>query len=101
MLADQQAPTAEAPVAKAPTADAELLPARPAEEGLDTQPEDLVEIGIIRSAHGLRGEMKVEPLTSTPEERLGTPGLRLNPRPSFEAVLCYQACNHLYLHSFH
>lgn len=47
-----------------------------AEEALDIQSDDLLEIGIIRSAHGLRGEMKVESLTSSPEERLGTPGPR-------------------------
>ncbi len=35
-----------------------------------------VEVGLIRSAHGLRGEMKVEPLTDSPEERLGTSGTR-------------------------
>lgn len=35
-----------------------------------------VAIGIIRSAHGVYGEMKVEPLTDFPEDRLGSPGIR-------------------------
>ena len=41
--------------------------------------EEYIEVGIIRSAHGLRGEMKVESLTSTPKERLGCPGPRCRP----------------------
>jgi 16S rRNA processing protein RimM len=42
----------------------------------DDSPTDLVEIGLIRSSHGVYGEMKVEPLTDFPEERLGEPGPR-------------------------
>lgn len=42
----------------------------------DDSPTDLVEIGLIRSSHGVYGEMKVEPLTDFPEERLGVPGPR-------------------------
>lgn len=38
--------------------------------------DEWIEIGLIRSVHGLRGEMKVEPLTDSPAERLGTPGAR-------------------------
>ena len=38
--------------------------------------EEWIEVGLIRSAHGLRGEVKVEPLTDEPQQRLGTPGSR-------------------------
>lgn len=35
-----------------------------------------VEVGRIGPPHGVRGEMKVQPLTDFPEDRLGTPGPR-------------------------
>ena len=38
--------------------------------------DDWIEVGLIRSAHGLRGEVKVEPLTDSPRQRLGTAGDR-------------------------
>ena len=40
------------------------------------QAADWIEVGLIRSVHGLRGEVKVEPLTDSPAERLGTAGAR-------------------------
>jgi hypothetical protein len=47
--------------------------AEPAE--LDV-PTEFVEVGVVGAPHGVRGEMKVQPLTDFPEERLGTPGTR-------------------------
>ena len=41
-----------------------------------TVPE-LVVVGVIRQPHGVRGEMKVQPLTDFPEDRLASPGIRL------------------------
>ncbi|KAL4859239.1 Ribosome maturation factor RimM [Chlorella vulgaris] len=38
--------------------------------------EEWVEVGKIGPPHGVRGEMKVQPLTDFPEDRLGTPGPR-------------------------
>ena len=38
--------------------------------------EDWIEVGRIGPPHGVRGEMKVQPLTDFPEDRLGTPGPR-------------------------
>lgn len=38
--------------------------------------EEWVEIGRIGPPHGVRGEMKVQPLTDFPEDRLGEPGPR-------------------------
>ena len=35
-----------------------------------------VEIGILRAPHGVRGEIKVQPLTDFPEDRLAEPGVR-------------------------
>jgi 16S rRNA processing protein RimM len=35
-----------------------------------------VEVGVVGPPHGVRGEMKVQPLTDFPEERLGEPGPR-------------------------
>ena len=35
-----------------------------------------VEIGILRAPHGVRGEIKVQPLTDFPEDRLAEPGPR-------------------------
>jgi len=45
--------------------------------------EELVEVGIVGPAHGVRGEFKVQPLTDTPEKRLGQEGTRWlqAPRP--------------------
>ena len=40
------------------------------------QAADWIEVGLIRSVHGLRGEVKVEPLTDSPADRLGTAGAR-------------------------
>ena len=40
-----------------------------------TAPE-LVVVGVIRQPHGVRGEMKVQPLTDFPEDRLASPGIR-------------------------
>jgi RimM N-terminal domain len=40
------------------------------------QGADWIEVGLIRSVHGLRGEVKVEPLTDSPANRLGTGGAR-------------------------
>ena len=37
---------------------------------------ELVTVGVIRQPHGVRGEMKVQPLTDFPEDRLATPGVR-------------------------
>lgn len=58
--------------------------------------EEYIEIGIIRSAHGLRGEMKVESLTSTPKERLGCPGPRCRPATCLgegrAKMRCYNGC---------
>lgn len=45
--------------------------------------EDLVEIGIVGPAHGVRGEFKVQPLTDSPKSRLGISGARwLRPPPA-------------------
>lgn len=45
--------------------------------GSDNRKEDeWIEIGIVGPPHGVRGEMKVQPLTDFPEERLGQPGKR-------------------------
>ena len=45
--------------------------------------EDLVEIGIVGPAHGVRGEFKVQPLTDSPNSRLGVAGTRwLRPPPA-------------------
>eukprot|EP00890_Picochlorum_soloecismus_P001216 jgi/Picsp_1/2095/NSC_05560-R1_protein len=45
--------------------------------------EDLVEIGIVGPAHGVRGEFKVQPLTDSPKFRLGLSGARwLRPPPA-------------------
>lgn len=46
-----------------------------AQEDEDMQ-EEWVEIGRIGPPHGVRGEMKVQPLTDFPEDRLGEPGPR-------------------------
>lgn len=35
-----------------------------------------VEVGILRAPHGVRGEIKVQPLTDFPEDRLAEPGAR-------------------------
>lgn len=37
---------------------------------------DWIEVGYITMPHGVYGEMKVQPLTDEPEERLGQPGTR-------------------------
>ncbi len=47
-----------------------------AQEDEGTQEEEWVEIGKIGPPHGVRGEMKVQPLTDFPEDRLGEPGPR-------------------------
>ena len=41
--------------------------------------EEWVEVGLITQPHGVRGEMKVQPLTDFPQERLATPGTRCAP----------------------
>lgn len=45
-------------------------------EPIAAQAADWIEVGLIRSVHGLRGEVKVEPLTDSPADRLGTAGAR-------------------------
>ena len=35
-----------------------------------------VEVGVVRMPHGVRGEVKVQPLTDFPEDRLAEPGVR-------------------------
>ncbi|GAB4821962.1 hypothetical protein N2152v2_009008 [Parachlorella kessleri] len=47
---------------------------QPAEE--PTLPTEFVEVGVVGPPHGVRGEVKVQPLTDFPKERLGTPGTR-------------------------
>ena len=39
-------------------------------------PTEFVEVGVVGAPHGVRGEVKVQPLTDFPQDRLGTPGTR-------------------------
>lgn len=62
-----------APAAR-PSAVVKAAAAEPQEdEGME---EEWVEVGRIGPPHGVRGEMKVQPLTDFPEDRLGEPGPR-------------------------
>ncbi len=45
------------------------------EQHVSAQPEHL-EVGVILTTHGVKGELKVQALTDFPEERLLTPGRR-------------------------
>ncbi len=45
------------------------------EQHVSAQPEHL-EVGVILTTHGVKGELKVQALTDFPEERLLTPGKR-------------------------
>lgn len=45
-------------------------------DGQDDDEWELVEVGKIGIPHGVRGEVKVQPLTDFPEQRLGMPGIR-------------------------
>lgn len=45
------------------------------EQHVSAQPEHL-EVGVILTTHGVKGEVKVQALTDFPEERLLTPGQR-------------------------
>lgn len=47
--------------------------------------DSLVEVGILHGPHGVRGEIKVQPLTDFPEERLGSAGIRY-------AACCHGSC---------
>lgn len=52
------------------------------EEAATISDDDWIEVGYITQPHGVYGEMKVQPLTDEPEERLGMPGPRwLAPPP--------------------
>ena len=57
--------------ARAAAAAADRVAARAADEW--------VEVGRVGPPHGVRGEMKVQPLTDFPEDRLGEPGARWVP----------------------
>jgi hypothetical protein len=51
-----------------------------AADGVSAQAADeWVEVGRVGPPHGVRGEMKVQPLTDFPEDRLGEPGARWVP----------------------
>lgn len=43
---------------------------------MEMDADEMVEIGRVFSAHGVRGEMKVVPYTDFPEDRFMTPGVR-------------------------
>ena len=62
---------------------AELAPAG----GLSA--DSLVEVGILHGPHGVRGEIKVQPLTDFPEERLGSAGVRYTCQPA----CCQGSCH--------
>ena len=49
----------------------------------------LVEVGILHGPHGVRGEIKVQPLTDFPEERLGSAGVRYACQPA----CCQGSCH--------
>ena len=52
------------------------------EEAASIPEQDWIEVGYITQPHGVYGEMKVQPLTDEPEERLAAPGPRwLAPPP--------------------
>ncbi|PWZ19554.1 Ribosome maturation factor RimM [Zea mays] len=46
------------------------------EQGYDGENEELVEVGYVSGAHGVRGDVLVTPRTDFPELRLATPGTR-------------------------
>ena len=50
--------------------------AEPAAPNAASPADEWVEVGRIGPPHGVRGEMKVQPLTDFPEDRLATPGAR-------------------------
>ncbi|CAI5516939.1 unnamed protein product [Closterium sp. Naga37s-1] len=60
-----------------------------AEEGGGEVPEwegEGVEVGVIVGAHGLRGELRVKPLTDFPEQRFGQGGWRWLKRPGRQSA---------------
>ena len=50
--------------------------AAPAAAAAASVEAEWIEVGVVGPPHGVRGEMKVQPLTDFPEDRLGTPGMR-------------------------
>jgi hypothetical protein len=54
---------------------------------VSTDEEEWVEVGRIGPPHGVRGEMKVQPLTDFPEDRLGTPGPRCDSKAEHSACI--------------
>lgn len=69
-----------------------------------TDNEEWVEVGRVGPPHGVRGEMKVQPLTDFPEDRLGEPGprcglrllapcLTVMPQPAISTIVPSSRCS--------